>query len=46
MNRRVVYTRGGSPADVLAVVEEPEPAAPETGQVLVRTKPSSTGPNA
>lgn len=37
MNRCVVYTRGGSPADVLAVVEEPEPAAPETGQVLVRT---------
>ncbi|MFF2503490.1 zinc-binding dehydrogenase [Streptomyces sp. NPDC058067] len=37
MSRRVVYTRGGSPADVLTVVEEPEPAAPQTGHVLVRT---------
>ncbi|MCX4734506.1 zinc-binding dehydrogenase [Streptomyces sp. NBC_01363] len=37
MNRRVVYTRGGSPADVLTLIEEPEPAAPERGQVLVRT---------
>jgi NADPH:quinone reductase-like Zn-dependent oxidoreductase len=37
MNRRVVYTRGGSPADVLTVIEEPEPAAPERGQVLIRT---------
>ncbi|WP_053666507.1 zinc-binding dehydrogenase [Streptomyces sp. MMG1121] len=36
MNRRVVYTRGGAPRDVLAVIEEPEPA-PERGQVLVRT---------
>ncbi|WP_406105926.1 zinc-binding dehydrogenase [Streptomyces sp. NBC_01003] len=37
MNRRVVYTRGGSPADVLTVIEEPEPAAPGRGQVLIRT---------
>lgn len=37
MSRRVVYTRGGAPADVLSVIEEPEPAAPQTGQVLVRT---------
>ncbi|MFF2808136.1 hypothetical protein ACFVT2_13270 [Streptomyces sp. NPDC058000] len=37
MSRRVVYTRGGSPADVLPVVEEPEPEAPVTGQILVRT---------
>ncbi|MPY49702.1 zinc-binding dehydrogenase [Streptomyces acidicola] len=37
MNRRVVYTRGGLPADVLTVIEEPEPAGPERGQVLVRT---------
>ncbi|KUJ35065.1 zinc-binding dehydrogenase [Streptomyces sp. MI02-2A] len=37
MNRRVVYTRGGSPADVLTVIEEPEPEAPERGQVLIRT---------
>ncbi|MER5513411.1 zinc-binding dehydrogenase [Streptomyces sp. NPDC002763] len=36
MSRRVVYTRGGAPADVLTVIEEPEPAAPGTGQVLVR----------
>ncbi|MFF7469038.1 zinc-binding dehydrogenase [Streptomyces sp. NPDC008092] len=36
MSRRVVYTRGGPPADVLTVVEEPGPAAPQTGQVLVR----------
>ncbi|MEU9987651.1 zinc-binding dehydrogenase [Streptomyces sp. NPDC048045] len=36
MSRRVVYTCGGSPADVLTVIEEPEPAAPQTGQVLVR----------
>ncbi|MGW0631213.1 zinc-binding dehydrogenase [Streptomyces sp. NPDC002758] len=36
MNRRVVYTRGGPPADVLTVIEEPEPAA-EHGQVLIRT---------
>jgi NADPH:quinone reductase-like Zn-dependent oxidoreductase len=37
MNRRVVCTRGGLPADVLTVIEEPEPAAPERGQVLIRT---------
>ncbi|MET7933264.1 zinc-binding dehydrogenase [Streptomyces sp. NPDC005322] len=37
MNQRVVYTRGGSPAEVLTVIEEPEPAAPKRGQVLVRT---------
>ncbi|MBA2813701.1 zinc-binding dehydrogenase [Streptomyces sp. KM273126] len=37
MNRRVVYTRGGLPADVLTVIEEPEPAGPERGQVLIRT---------
>ncbi|MGW0693124.1 MULTISPECIES: zinc-binding dehydrogenase [unclassified Streptomyces] len=37
MNRRVVYTRGGSPADVLTVIEEPEPAEPERGQLLIRT---------
>ncbi|MFJ9587854.1 zinc-binding dehydrogenase [Streptomyces acidicola] len=37
MNRRVVYTRGGSPADVLTVIEEPEPTGPERGQVLIRT---------
>jgi NADPH:quinone reductase-like Zn-dependent oxidoreductase len=37
MNRRVVCTRGGSPADVLTVIEEPEPAAPVRGQVLIRT---------
>ncbi|GAA1243399.1 zinc-binding dehydrogenase [Pseudonocardia aurantiaca] len=37
MNRRVAYTRGGLPADVLTVTEEPEPAAPERGQVLIRT---------
>jgi NADPH:quinone reductase-like Zn-dependent oxidoreductase len=37
MNRRVVYSQGGSPADVLTVLEEPEPAAPEHGQVLIRT---------
>ncbi|MFJ3306644.1 zinc-binding dehydrogenase [Streptomyces sp. NPDC086549] len=37
MNRRVVYTHGGSPADVLTVIEEPEPAAPEGGRVLIRT---------
>ncbi|MGW1887371.1 zinc-binding dehydrogenase [Streptomyces sp. NPDC001970] len=36
MNRRVVYTRGGSPAEVLTVIEEPEPA-PQHGQVLIRT---------
>ncbi|BAC68416.1 dehydrogenase [Streptomyces avermitilis] len=36
MNRRVVYTRGGSPANVLTVIEEPEPA-PGSGQVLIRT---------
>jgi NADPH:quinone reductase-like Zn-dependent oxidoreductase len=37
MNGRVVCTRGGLPADVLTVIEEPEPAAPERGQVLIRT---------
>lgn len=37
MNRRVAYTRGGSPADVLTVIEEPDPAAPERGRVLIRT---------
>ncbi|MFF7749120.1 zinc-binding dehydrogenase [Streptomyces sp. NPDC007971] len=37
MSRRVVHTRGGAPADVLTVIEEPEPPAPQTGQVLVRT---------
>ncbi|MEV6028485.1 zinc-binding dehydrogenase [Streptomyces sp. NPDC052036] len=37
MNRRVVHTRGGPPADVLTVIEEPEPAAPGHGQVLIRT---------
>ncbi|MFE5028841.1 zinc-binding dehydrogenase [Streptomyces sp. NPDC056656] len=37
MNRRVVYTRGGLPADVLTVIEEPEPEAPAHGQVLIRT---------
>ena len=37
MNRRVVYARGGRPADVLTVIEEPEPAAPGHGQVLIRT---------
>ncbi|MGW0883162.1 zinc-binding dehydrogenase [Streptomyces sp. NPDC002671] len=37
MNRRVVYARGGSPADVLTVIEEPEPAALKGGQVLIRT---------
>ncbi|MEV6051824.1 zinc-binding dehydrogenase [Streptomyces sp. NPDC052107] len=37
MTRRVVYTRGGAPADVLTVIEEPEPVAPERGQVLIRT---------
>jgi NADPH:quinone reductase-like Zn-dependent oxidoreductase len=36
MNRRVVHTRGGSPASVLTVIEEPEPT-PGTGQVLIRT---------
>ncbi|MFK0107124.1 zinc-binding dehydrogenase [Streptomyces sp. NPDC091217] len=36
MNRRVVHTRGGPPADVLTVVEEPDPAAPVSGRVLVR----------
>ncbi|MFJ9968047.1 zinc-binding dehydrogenase [Streptomyces avermitilis] len=36
MNRRVVYTRGGSPANVLTVIEEPEPT-PGAGQVLIRT---------
>ncbi|MET7902562.1 zinc-binding dehydrogenase [Streptomyces sp. NPDC005355] len=36
MNRRVVHTRGGSPADVLTVIEEPDPATPEHGQVLIR----------
>ncbi|MGW1255185.1 zinc-binding dehydrogenase [Streptomyces sp. NPDC002513] len=35
MNRRVVHTRGGSPADVLTVIEEPEPV-PGHGQVLIR----------
>ncbi|MFG2563619.1 alcohol dehydrogenase catalytic domain-containing protein [Streptomyces sp. NPDC048496] len=37
MNRRVVYTRGGPPAEVLTVIEEPEPRAPGHGQVLIRT---------
>ncbi|MFF9403564.1 MULTISPECIES: zinc-binding dehydrogenase [unclassified Streptomyces] len=37
MNRRAVHTRGGSPADVLTVIDEPEPAAPGRGQVLIRT---------
>ena len=37
MNRRVVCTRGGLPADVLTAIEEAEPAAPERGQVLIRT---------
>src|SRR5258708_5422891 len=37
MNRRVVCTPGGLHADVLTVIEEPEPAAPERGQVLIRT---------
>ncbi|MEV6765656.1 zinc-binding dehydrogenase [Streptomyces sp. NPDC051105] len=37
MNRRVVCTRGGLPADVLTVIEEPEPEAPAHGQVLIRT---------
>ncbi|GAX55255.1 hypothetical protein [Streptomyces olivochromogenes] len=36
MNRRVVYTRGGSPAGVLTVIGEPEPT-PGPGQVLIRT---------
>ncbi|MFJ9680553.1 zinc-binding dehydrogenase [Streptomyces sp. NPDC101194] len=44
MNRRVVHTRGGLPADVLTVVEEPEPAAPEQGQVLIRTTAFSVHP--
>ncbi|MFE7357500.1 alcohol dehydrogenase catalytic domain-containing protein [Streptomyces sp. NPDC057543] len=37
MNRCVVYARGGLPADVLTVIEGPGPAAPERGQVLIRT---------
>src|SRR6478735_2661461 len=37
MNRRVVYTRGGSPADVLTGIEDQETAALERGQVLIRT---------
>lgn len=37
MNRRVIYARGGLPAEVLTVIEEPEPAAPGSGQVLIRT---------
>ncbi|MFC9643023.1 zinc-binding dehydrogenase [Streptomyces mirabilis] len=36
MNRRVVHTRGGPPAGVLTVIEEPEPT-PGPGQVLIRT---------
>ncbi|MFD9655498.1 MDR/zinc-dependent alcohol dehydrogenase-like family protein [Streptomyces mirabilis] len=36
MNRRVVWTRSGTPADVLTVIEEPEPEAPVHGQVLIR----------
>ncbi|WP_434098591.1 alcohol dehydrogenase catalytic domain-containing protein [Streptomyces mirabilis] len=35
MNRRVVHTRGGPPAGVLTVIEEPEPT-PGPGQVLIR----------
>ncbi|MFE2972130.1 zinc-binding dehydrogenase [Streptomyces sp. NPDC059340] len=37
MNRRVVWTRSGAPADVLTVIDEPEPEAPVHGQVLIRT---------
>ena len=37
MNRRVVCTRGGLAADVLTVIEEPASAAPERGQVLIRS---------
>ncbi|NMI55826.1 MULTISPECIES: zinc-binding dehydrogenase [unclassified Streptomyces] len=37
MNHRVVWTRSGAPADVLTVIEEPEPEAPAHGQVLIRT---------
>ncbi|MFJ5720955.1 zinc-binding dehydrogenase [Streptomyces sp. NPDC093149] len=44
MNRRVVHTRGGSPADVLTVIEEPEPTAPGHGQVLIRTTVFSIHP--
>ncbi|MGY0055163.1 zinc-binding dehydrogenase [Streptomyces sp. LZ34] len=44
MNRRVVYPRGGSPADVLTVIDEPEPAVPERGQVLIRTTAFSVHP--
>ncbi|MFF8913303.1 zinc-binding dehydrogenase [Streptomyces sp. NPDC015032] len=44
MNRRVVHTRGGAPADVLTVIEEPEPAAPGRGQVLIRTTAFSVHP--
>ncbi|MFC9621725.1 zinc-binding dehydrogenase [Streptomyces sp. NPDC056930] len=44
MNRRVVYTRGGLPADVLTVIEEPEPSAPECGQVLIRTRAFTVHP--
>lgn len=44
MNRRVVYARGGLPADVLTVIEEPESAAPGHGQVLIRTTAFSVHP--
>ncbi|MFE7243675.1 zinc-binding dehydrogenase [Streptomyces sp. NPDC057580] len=44
MNRRVAYTRGGMPADVLTVIEEPESVAPERGQVLIRTTAFSVHP--
>ncbi|MFD4856361.1 zinc-binding dehydrogenase [Streptomyces atratus] len=44
MNRRVVYTRGGLPADVLTVIEEPESVAPGRGQVLIRTTAFSVHP--
>ncbi|GGT52834.1 hypothetical protein GCM10010207_61190 [Streptomyces atratus] len=38
------YTRGGLPADVLTVIEEPESAAPGHGQVLIRTTAFSVHP--
>jgi hypothetical protein len=41
MNRRVVCARGGLPVDVLTVIEEPEPAAPERVRTALESWPTS-----
>ncbi|MFE3270896.1 zinc-binding dehydrogenase [Streptomyces sp. NPDC059215] len=36
MNRRAVYSHGGTPSDVLRIIDGPDPGEPQRGQVRVR----------